>query len=84
MVKNSVLEKITNAIVRLDRQSTVQFCEEAVTSSPPEDVIDALSKGLSIIGAKFETREYFLYILRVPCWKLQFQVFGLQLLKVCH
>jgi len=60
MVKNSILEKITNAIVRLDRQSTVQFCEEAVTSSPPEDVIDALSKGLSIIGAKFETREYFL------------------------
>jgi methanogenic corrinoid protein MtbC1 len=60
MVKNSILEKITNAIVVLDRQSTVQFCEEALTTSPPDDVIEALSKGLSIIGAKFETREYFL------------------------
>lgn len=60
MVKNSILEKITNAIVVLDRPSTVQYCEEALTTSPPEDVIEALSKGLSIIGAKFETREYFL------------------------
>jgi methanogenic corrinoid protein MtbC1 len=60
MVTNSLLEKITNAIIVLDRQSTVHFCEEALTTSPPEDVIEALSKGLSIIGAKFETREYFL------------------------
>ena len=60
MVQNSFLEKITTAIVGLDRQSTVQFCEEALAMSPPEDVIEALSKGLSIIGAKFETREYFL------------------------
>lgn len=60
MVTNRLLEKITTAIIVLDRQSTVHFCEEALTTSPPEDVIEALSKGLSIIGAKFETREYFL------------------------
>jgi methylmalonyl-CoA mutase cobalamin-binding domain/chain len=56
----NILEKLMNTLVALNRERTLQVCKEALTAHRPEDVIEALSEGLSIIGNKFETHEYFL------------------------
>ncbi len=60
MDKITILEKLTHTLVALNRERTLQVCNEALTTHPPEAVIAALSDGLSIIGNKFETHEYFL------------------------
>jgi 5-methyltetrahydrofolate--homocysteine methyltransferase len=60
MDKTNLLEKLTNTLIDMNREGTLQVCKEALTMHRPDKVIEALSEGLSIIGNKFETREYFL------------------------
>lgn len=60
MAVKTTLEKLTNALVELNRERSLQICKKALTTHRPVEIIDALSEGLSIIGDKFETREYYL------------------------
>lgn len=61
MEEGSILERLTTALVEIDRGGTLGACEEAMAAEIlPERAVEALSDGMTIIGNKFEAGEYFL------------------------
>jgi methylmalonyl-CoA mutase cobalamin-binding domain/chain len=57
----NVLERVTRALATIDFEAAPQACRAAVDAGcSPKEVVDALSRGMDIIGQKFEAREYFL------------------------
>jgi 5-methyltetrahydrofolate--homocysteine methyltransferase len=61
MSKKNILDEVTNAIAEIDFTATPKLCKEAAESGiSTMDIVNALSKGMDIIGNRFETKEYFL------------------------
>ncbi len=61
MKREEVLQKLTNAMADIDLDGTRKICKEALSTGIPSiKVVKALSEGMSIIGERFETKEYFL------------------------
>lgn len=61
MMKEDVLNRLTMAFVEIDRASTLRITKEVLDEGvSPTNVIEALSRGMSVIGDKFESMEYFL------------------------
>ncbi len=56
------LSKLTEAIVMLDIDSIIELCEKAIDSGIPsyDIVINGMSKGMEIVGQKYEDGEYYL------------------------
>ena len=61
-MSNLVLESITNSIVEIDLEGTKRGIQKALEKSIPINEIfrDGLTKGMEIVGTKFENGEYFL------------------------
>lgn len=56
-----VLERVTRSLAEIDFEEAPKACKEAVQAGfSPKEVVDALSRGMDIIGQKFEARAYFL------------------------
>lgn len=62
MRKEVILGKIRDAIVNLDIEGVQKACKQAVEAGIPayEAVTDGMSKGMEIVGQKYENNEYFL------------------------
>ena len=61
MKEMDILDRVTRSLAEIDVEEVPKACKEAVkTGISPKEVVDALSKGMDIIGQKFENREYFL------------------------
>lgn len=62
MSEGEILERLQNCIVNLDIDSVQSVCKEALDSgiSPIEGVEKGLSKGMQLVGQKFENGEFFL------------------------
>lgn len=61
MKKEEVLQKLTGAMAGIDLDGTREICKEALSVGVPTiKVVKALSEGMSIIGERFEAKEYFL------------------------
>jgi len=60
--KEVILGKIRDAIVNLDIEGVQKACKQAVEAGIPayEAVTDGMSKGMEIVGQKYENNEYFL------------------------
>lgn len=60
--KEEVLSKIRDAIINLDIDNIGRLCEEAVKAGVPayEIVMNAMAKGMEVVGEKYERNEYFL------------------------
>jgi 5-methyltetrahydrofolate--homocysteine methyltransferase len=53
--------QLTDAIVKLDSTALEKACRGALASGvPAEKVLDGMTKGMDIVGQKYEDREYFL------------------------
>ncbi|HGE72988.1 TPA: cobalamin-binding protein [Candidatus Poribacteria bacterium] len=57
-----ILGKIRDSIVNLDINSIAKLCKEAIDSNIPayKVVTDGMSRGMEIVGKKYENGEYFL------------------------
>lgn len=61
MEDKKILGEITRSLADIDFEATPIACKDAIVASiPPKEIIDALSKGMDIIGKRFEVKEYFL------------------------
>ena len=61
MEDKKILDEITRSLAEIDFEATPIACKDAIAASiPPKEIIDALSKGMDIIGKRFEVKEYFL------------------------
>jgi len=60
--KEEILGRIRDAIVNLDIDNIQRLCKEAVDAGIPayEIVMNGMSKGMEIVGEKYERNEYFL------------------------
>ncbi|MBS7606293.1 MAG: corrinoid protein [Candidatus Bathyarchaeia archaeon] len=60
--REEILNKIRDAIVNLDIDNIQRLCEEALKAGIPayEIVMNGMSKGMEIVGEKYERNEYFL------------------------
>jgi 5-methyltetrahydrofolate--homocysteine methyltransferase len=60
--QNEILTKLQESIVNLDIKSVHSACQEALAANiPPVEAIEkGLSKGMRIVGQKFESGEFFL------------------------
>lgn len=60
--RGEILNKIRDAIVNLDIDNMQRLCEEALKAGIPayEIVMNGMSKGMEIVGEKYEKNEYFL------------------------
>lgn len=60
--REEILSKIRDAIVNLDIDNIQRLCEEALKAGIPayEIVMNGMSKGMEIVGEKYERNEYFL------------------------
>jgi 5-methyltetrahydrofolate--homocysteine methyltransferase len=61
-MSNPVIESITNSLVEIDLEGTIRGIQQALEKSIPinEIIRDGLTKGMEIVGTKFENGEYFL------------------------
>lgn len=57
-----ILDKIRDSIVNLDINNIAKLCKEAIDSSIPayKIITDGMSRGMEIVGKKYENGEYFL------------------------
>lgn len=58
---DNILNKIVNSLAEVDYESTPKLCKVALEADiSPNDILEALSEGMDIIGKRFENGEYFL------------------------
>ncbi|MEM1673833.1 MAG: corrinoid protein [Candidatus Bathyarchaeia archaeon] len=62
MSLEDILEKIKKAVVNLDAENIQRLCREALEAgiTPYEIIMRGFSKGLEIVGEKYEREEYYL------------------------
>lgn len=61
MEESKILDEITRSLAEIDFEANPQACKEAIdVGIPPKKIVDALSKGMEIIGKRFEIKEYYL------------------------
>jgi 5-methyltetrahydrofolate--homocysteine methyltransferase len=61
MEDKNILDEITRSLAEIDFEANPIACKDAIAANiPSKEIIDALSKGMNIIGKKFEVKEYFL------------------------
>jgi 5-methyltetrahydrofolate--homocysteine methyltransferase len=62
MSREEILSKIREAVVNLDIDNIQRLCKEALEAGIPpyEIVMEGMSKGMEIVGEKYERNEYFL------------------------
>lgn len=61
MKEDEVLQRLTNTLADVDLEATCKICKEALSGGISSvKVVKALSEGMSIIGERFEVKEYFL------------------------
>jgi len=61
MEQTNILAEVTRSLVEIDFEGTPQACKKALDAGiPPKEIFDALSRGMDIIGTRFEVKEYFL------------------------
>jgi corrinoid protein of di/trimethylamine methyltransferase len=53
-------EEITNTLVNLDEDKTLELVKNALKKTDPLQLIEALRAGMTIIGEKFEQKDYYL------------------------
>jgi corrinoid protein of di/trimethylamine methyltransferase len=53
-------EEITNTLVNLDEDKTLELVKNALKKTDPLQLIEALRAGMTIIGEKFERKDYYL------------------------
>ncbi len=60
--REEILKRIQNAIVNLDIENIGKLCMEAIEAGIPayEIIMKGMSKGMEIVGEKYERNEYFL------------------------
>ncbi|MBS7648387.1 MAG: corrinoid protein [Candidatus Bathyarchaeia archaeon] len=60
--KEEILSKIRDAIVNLDIDNIQRYCVEAIEAGIPayDVVMKGMSKGMEVVGEKYERNEYFL------------------------
>jgi 5-methyltetrahydrofolate--homocysteine methyltransferase len=58
---DNILNKIVNSLAEVDYEATPKLCKNALEADiSPNAILEALSKGMEIIGKRFENGEYFL------------------------
>ncbi|KPV61612.1 MAG: Dimethylamine corrinoid protein [Candidatus Bathyarchaeota archaeon BA1] len=61
MAEESVLRRVRNCVVNLEFEDIKSVVKEALEADiRPEEIIDAMSKGMDIVGERYEKHEYFL------------------------
>jgi len=62
-VREDILEKLRDCIVKLDSEGVKRITEEAldIGIAPAQIISNGISKGSEIVGRKLETGEYFLW-----------------------
>lgn len=62
MTEKEILRKLYDSISNMDIEGVKKACEEALAEGVPplKAVTDGLAKGLTVVGQKFEAKEYFL------------------------
>jgi len=61
MVEKNYVDDLKNAVANLDTESPPRICEEALAlGTAPAKLVEAMSKGMDIVGVKYESEEYFL------------------------
>ncbi len=61
MEETKILDEITRSLAEIDFEANPRACKDAIDAGiPPKEIVDALSKGMDIIGKRFEVKEYFL------------------------
>ncbi len=61
MSKEEILEKIKNYLINFDIENLKKECKEAIDKGiSPIEIINSLSKGMDIVGKKYEEGEFFL------------------------
>jgi methanogenic corrinoid protein MtbC1 len=60
--KSAILRKLQESVVDLDIESVQSACEEALAANipPVEAIEEGLSKGMRVVGRRFESGEFFL------------------------
>lgn len=59
--KSSILDELKNAIIKMDVDDTKKIVKKALkVGIEPFEIIDECSKGMQIVGAKYEKGEYFI------------------------
>lgn len=60
--KQSMLDRLRDALVNFDFEGVQKMCKDALSLgiSPVEIVTEGLGRGLTIVGERYEKREYFL------------------------
>ncbi|HUX99655.1 MAG TPA: corrinoid protein [Candidatus Deferrimicrobium sp.] len=53
-------EEVTNALVNLDEDKTLELVKDALKTTDPLKLIEALREAMTIIGEKFDRKEYYL------------------------
>lgn len=61
MEQKNILERLKDCIVNLDMNGVQQACEDALTVHlSVQVIIDSMSKGMDIVGQRYESKDYFL------------------------
>lgn len=61
MAEESVLRRVQNCVLNFELENVKSVVKEALEAGVrPEEIIDAMSKGMKIIGERYEEHEYFL------------------------
>ena len=60
--RNTILQKLRDAIITLDIDSIPSLCMEALNTdiSPFDVVMEGMAKGMDVVGQRYEAGEYFL------------------------
>ncbi|MEM3508810.1 MAG: B12-binding domain-containing protein, partial [Nitrososphaerota archaeon] len=60
-MKEEILEEIKNYLINFDIENLKKKCKEAIDKGiSPLKIINSLSKGMDIVGKKYEEGEFFL------------------------
>ena len=61
MTKENILNRVCNCMVNFDIENSKSLVKEAIKKGiPPLELLEAMTKGMDIVGKKYEAKEYYL------------------------